>query len=96
MKYLAQLILLVALSGCYTVTIHPDATPKRIDEPNYQERYDYYLFGLIGENDVDVTQICSNKGVVQMQAQNTFVDVLLHIITLEIYTPRTAKVWCES
>jgi hypothetical protein len=30
-----------------------------------------------------------------MQSQQTFVDGLLGLVTLGIYSPQTAKVWCK-
>lgn len=64
-------------------------------EPNYEERKHFYLFGLIGEHRIDVTKVCKDSQVTQMQTQRTPTDVALSIFTGFVYSPHTAKVWCE-
>lgn len=97
-RLLAMLIIAISItfSGCSTVTISKEGTEKLTSEPNYQDRKTYYLFGLIGEHTVDVKQTCNGSEARQMQSQIRFTDGLLTIITLGIYAPRTAKVWCEQ
>jgi len=86
---------LAILAGCSTVTIHPKQSAELTTEPTYQERKSFYLAGLIGEERVNVSEVCEEKEAVQMQSQQTFVDGLLTVVTLGIYAPHTAKVWCE-
>lgn len=92
-KHLICLIA-AALTGCSTVTIHPDRTGKLITPPTYQETKDFYFWGLNGEHTVDVQQICGGKEVIQMQSQATFEDGLWGALTLGIYAPHSVKVWC--
>lgn len=97
MKKYSALIGLIALSlsACSTVTIKPDGQQKVSHEPTYQESKAFFLFGIIGEKHINVTEICNEKDPVQMQSQQTFVDGLLTVLTLGIYSPHTAKVWCK-
>ena len=83
------------LSACNTVTTVPNGSVKRTSKPTFQARQNYFLFGLIGENHIDVKKVCGAKPATQMQSQDTFGNVLLRLITLGIYSPRTAKVWCQ-
>ncbi|WP_397472323.1 Bor family protein, partial [Rheinheimera sp.] len=46
------------------------------------------------EHHVDVNTICNGAEPKQMQSQQTFTDGLLGLVTLGIYYPHTAKVWC--
>lgn len=85
---------LILTSGCSTVTISPKGVTKYSTEPTYEDSKKFYLLGLVGENDVDVKDICGNRPVRQIQTQDTFLDSFLTIITLTIYSPRTVKVWC--
>jgi len=81
--------------SCQTVTISPPGnTVKYSNLPDYTELQHFFLFGLIGEAHIDITSICGGRAVKQMQSQETFINGLLKIITIGIYTPRTASVWC--
>ena len=88
-------LIALSLSACSTVTIKPHGQDKISDEPTYQESQAFFLFGIIGEKHINVTEICNEKDPVQMQSQQTFVDDLLSAFTYGIYTPHTAKVWCK-
>ena len=86
---------IVGMAGCSSVTIRPEGGNRLSGEPTYQESKPYFIAGLIGESHIDAKNICGGSKVAQMQAQTTFVDGLLGSLTLGLYTPRTAKVWCE-
>ncbi len=96
LKRLLACSMALTLCACSTVTIQPQAQQKISSKPTYQESKSFFLFGLVGEHHVDVTQICGGKEPLQMQSQQTFVDGALTILTLGIYTPHTAKVWCPQ
>jgi len=87
--------LIIAASGCYSVTIRPDGGFKMATQPSFEQRQDFYLWGLVGESHLDMSKICPKAGPAQMQSQATVVDSLLGLITLGIYSPETAKVWCK-
>ena len=84
------------LSACSSVNIRTDALPETRQEPDYQQRFTYWFWGLKGEHEVNVREICLERGVEQLQAVSTFSDSLLNIITIGIYAPRTARVWCSK
>jgi hypothetical protein len=96
MRVFFSLALVVALAtaGCATITANPRGTGKLDTEPTYSQTKSFFFWGLAGEHHVDVQQVCGTKSVAQMQAQDTFVNRILQLITLGIYAPRTAKVWC--
>ena len=89
------LSLVLFLSGCSSVTIATDSRDKLTSEPTYEERKKFYWWGLKNEHSVDVHSVCSGTEPLQMQSQQTFSDGFLSVITLGIYYPRTAKVWCD-
>jgi hypothetical protein len=91
--FVAALVLM--MGACSTVTIRPSGNTKLSSEPNFENQYPFWLFGLVNDHTVDVQQACGKKTPVQVQATDTFVDGLVGIVTFGIYTPRTAKVWCE-
>jgi hypothetical protein len=94
-KHALVLGLAITASACSTVTIQPKPENRIVSAPNYQESKPFYLFGTIGENRVNVTEVCGDKGPVQMQSQQTFLDGLATVFTLGIYAPHTVKVWCK-
>lgn len=86
--------LLIASSGCSTITIHPQQTHRQLTPPTYQSTEHFLFWGLEGETRVDVQEICGERDVVQMQTQLTFTNGLLTVLTLGIYSPHSVKVWC--
>lgn len=95
-RTIMALSLTAALAGCATVTITPHGESKLASSPTYESKKAFFLFGLIGERHVDVQDICQSRSVRQMQTVDTFSDRLLTFVTLGIYTPRTARVWCDG
>jgi hypothetical protein len=93
-KSLTAVLLLSFLTACSTVTIHPQQSTKLSSEPTYKDSKPFFLWGLVGEHRVDTAAICDGAEPKQMQSQQTFTDGLLGVITLGIYLPHTAKVWC--
>ncbi|OFZ79451.1 MAG: hypothetical protein A2583_02940 [Bdellovibrionales bacterium RIFOXYD1_FULL_53_11] len=87
---------LASLAACSTVTMRTKGTAKLGTTPTFESSKPYFLWGLVGEHHIDIKEICQGKEAVQWQAQNTFLDGLLGCVTLGIYAPRTAKVWCDA
>jgi hypothetical protein len=94
-KHVLVLCLAITATACSTVTIHPKSNPTLVSQPSYEESKSFYIGGLVGERRVNVTEICGEKEVAQMQTQQTFMNGFLGLITLAIYTPHTVKVWCK-
>lgn len=83
---------LLALGGCYKNTIVTGATAS---SSTHKEKANFFIYGLIGEHDVDVAGICPN-GVAWMQSRMDVGDCLLSCITFSLYTPLTVEVKCSS
>lgn len=94
-QLLMGLFIIATLTGCSTMTVQPQQTAKRVNPPTFEETYAFFFWGLVGEERVDVKAVCGDKKPVQMQTQATFTDGLFSAVTLGIYSPHTAKVWCE-
>ncbi len=86
---------LLFLTACSSVTIRPYGGEKDTSPPDYQSSKTFYLAGIIGEYEVNTSIVCGERRVMQMQAVTSLSDWLQSVLTLLIYTPRTAKVWCE-
>ncbi|TNH96575.1 Bor/Iss family lipoprotein [Aeromonas sobria] len=60
-------------------------------------RHDFVLAGIGQSEMVDASLACHSdpKKVVRVEMQQSPQDVLMAILTLGIYTPRTARVYCN-
>lgn len=96
MKQLMISVLILSLTACSAVTIQPQQAAKITSKASYEDSRPFFLWGLVGEERVDVKKVCVDKSVTQMQSQQTFSDGALSLITLGIYSPHTIKVWCQE
>ena len=92
---LLLVLLLCLMQGCSSVTMRPYGGEKNMRKPDYAVSKTFWFWGLKGEHEVNVTQVCEGRRVEQMQTVMTISDFARGIFTLFIYAPRTAKVWCE-
>jgi hypothetical protein len=93
---LAIVCVLITLSGCAGVTVTQSGKSDFQYRPQYQESKYFFLWGLIGEHHINVREICQDKPVRQMHTKFTGWDVLWGSLTLGLYLPRTAMVWCQE
>ena len=96
LKVAALTAVTLLIAGCHNITIRPEGVAKRVDRPDFEESKDFWVFGLVNEHSVDVRPICGSRKLAQMQAQSTFIDSLIGVVTLGIYTPRSVRVWCQE
>jgi hypothetical protein len=83
---------MLLLSGCFTVSYQTKLAPGG----EYKEdRGDFFLWGLVGDKEINLKSLCP-AGVSRWKSQQTFVDGLLGIVTLGIYTPRHITVECTG
>jgi hypothetical protein len=93
---LTLITLVLSLSGCAAVTITESGPADFSYRPHYEESKHFFLWGLIGEHYVNVADICAEEQPVkQMQSKYSGLDVLYSALTLGLYLPRTARVWCQ-
>lgn len=94
-KFIFLLLLISLFTGCASqVFLIKDDDSDR--EPT-KEKMQVFFIGGIGQTQViDAAEICgSAKKVVKVEAQMTFLDWFLTVITEGIFSPRTAKVYCS-
>ena len=113
------------LCSCQTITFFPSGKKSMVlsSEPDYQKSQHFFLGGLVKPAEVDATQICDSREVLQMQTQITYLDMIWplligvatgialgvpfsnfdgeliggllgFLIGINIYQPKTAKIWC--
>lgn len=88
------LLIAVVTTACSTVTIEQQGEASTSRAPDYQKTQKYYFWGLVGERHINTSSICGDRPVTQVQSQQTFTNGFFNLITLGIYAPHTAKVWC--
>lgn len=95
------LFVLVILAGCYSTrfyasegeyTMNPDKKGKVVGQVEESIAVPFFVYGLAGSGDVDISQVCLREKVANMKInyKTSFVDMLLSGLTFGIYTPKTA------
>jgi len=86
--------LIACVSACSTVTIKPHNGPKLTSPATHEQRMHFFVAGLIGDRRINLETVCRSREPVQMQTQSRLSDMTFGLLTLGLYTPHTAKVWC--
>ena len=94
-KTLIAVITIVMLSGCaqQTFKINDGIT----DKPSHETKQTFFVQGLGQAQTIDAALVCGGADkVIRTEVQESGMDVLLRIVTLGIYTPREARVYCSK
>src|SRR5438105_10487103 len=86
------LLCALALGGCYKATFIRDAQAVRGEE--HDEWTSFFVFGLVGEQNLDVKQFCPDGRFAEIQTGANFLTGLVSLVTIGIYTPRKVYVTC--
>ena len=94
-KMLLATALALLITGCaqqtFTVQNKPAAVAPRKHHPSFLRFWNW------AEENCRCSQICGGaENVVKTETQQTFVNGLLGFITLSIYTPLEARVYCSQ
>jgi hypothetical protein len=66
-------------------------------KPKIEKKLNYYIFGNFPHtHKLKIDEICGQKNFKQAYIDHSFVQAFVSFLTLGIYTPRTAKVWCDE
>jgi hypothetical protein len=84
---------LIASAGCYHATIETGATPST--ETIEQGFASSWVYGLVPPSTVATAAKCTH-GVAKVETQLSFVNGLVGVLTLGIYTPMSIKVTCAA
>lgn len=82
----------LSLSACHSMRFEVAQGPEG---KVVHDRKTFWLAGLVNTKHVDVSQFCPN-GAVAVSEETTFVDGLLSLVTLSIYTPRSSYYHCAA
>lgn len=81
-------------SGCATQT--GLIQPTQQVTPTYSKSQTFFISGIGQQQTVNAAQVCGGAAkVAKIQTIQEPKDIALALVTLGIYTPRTAKVYCK-
>jgi hypothetical protein len=88
------LLFAVTASGCYKATFI--SNPNVVKGSDHDQWNSFFLWGLVGDETLDVRQFCSGGQVAQVRTGANVLTGLVSFVTLGIYAPRMAYVWCAA
>ena len=95
-KMLFSAALAKLITGCAQQTFTVGNKPTAVT-PKETITHHFFVSGIGQEKTVDAAKICGGaENVVKTETQQTFVNGLLGFITLGIYTPLEARVYCSQ
>ena len=87
------LALAFVLAGCYKTTVRTGIQPGPV---NTSQSKATWINGLVPASDVEAEEDCGDSGVAVVQTELSFVNQLLGLLTLGIYTPVTVRLICGN
>ncbi|MGZ6126161.1 MAG: Bor/Iss family lipoprotein [Myxococcales bacterium] len=90
----AFLAALLGATGCYKATFIRD--PNAVKGAEHDKWLDYWFWGLMNEQDIEVEQFCPDGGVAQVVTGGNFGTGIVSLLTLGIYAPRKVYVTCAT
>ncbi|MRV82211.1 lipoprotein bor [Staphylococcus aureus] len=95
-KMLLATALALLITGCAQHTFTVQNKPAAV-APTETITQHFFVSGIGQKTTVDAPKICGGaENVVKTETQKTFVNGLLGFITLGIYTPLEARVYCSQ
>lgn len=88
------LLAAVSTTGCYTHRYNVGSGGNTAGEETYSKWGHHFVFGIIGESNVDVRQVCPS-GNATIKDEMSFVNGLIAVFIGIIYAPTTVTVWCD-
>jgi hypothetical protein len=86
-------LLALGTTGCYHATVETGLTPSlEVIEESFASSW---IYGLVPPNTISAQAKCKH-GVAKVETQHSFVNSLVGMLTLGIYTPISIKVTCAS
>ena len=96
MKKLIMVVFAAAAISCcaqQSFSVNPGVTVQ----PQQVTTHHFFVSGIGQSKQIDAAKVCGGADkVVRTEVQQTFVNGLLGFVTLGIYTPREARVYCAK
>ena len=85
---------LASTAGCYKATFIND--PNAVRGAEREKWTSFFLFGLVGDETLDVNQFCPDGRIAEVQTGGNFLTGLVSVVTIAIYTPRRVIITCAG
>ena len=92
-KLLALAVASLTLNGCSHVTVISAAPPA--PEVVDKQLQGSFIYGLVPPPELNTRSDCPN-GVAKVETEHSFMNGLLSVVTIGIYTPIHTKVTCAA
>ena len=81
-------------TGCYHATVNTGVAPgaRQIEQPWAKS----FVFGLVPPDAVNAMEECGSSGVARVETQISFLNGLVSMLTLSIFTPMEITVTCGA
>ena len=83
------------IAGCAQQTFTVQNKPAAV-APKETITHHFFVSGIGQKKTVDAAKFVAAENIVKTETQQTFVNGLLGFITLGIYTPLEARVYCSQ
>jgi hypothetical protein len=87
-------LLLIGQASCYRASFYTD--PKLVRGLEHDRWTDFFVFGLVGTEQIDVRSFCEGKPIAEVKTGGNFATSLVSALTIGIYTPRKMYVTCAA
>jgi hypothetical protein len=87
----------IALAGCANATFNfTDKSPAEGDKPKMEQRQANFFSGFGQQHTIDPVKVCGGiDKVASVDVNQSLMDAVIATITLGIYTPLSARVYCK-
>lgn len=83
---------LLSVSGCYRASFVDSPTTGAAEHERWT---DFFLFGLVGEEEVSTQQFCQGP-VARVATGSNLGTAAISVLTIGIYTPRKVYIRCAA
>ena len=93
----AYVLAACVLAGCANATFNlADKSPSETDVPKTEVQQANFLSGFGQRHSIDAVKVCGGADkVASVDVNQSFMDAVIATVTLGIYTPLSARVFCK-
>lgn len=97
-NFLICLVMLTVFSCSTQRFIYDSKRASLVDEPTVTKWAPFFIGGFAQRSSFNPKKICKNKdqNLAKVEFVQTFPNILLTFITLGIYSPREARIYCAK
>lgn len=96
-RCVASLIVVLTVASCANATFNFTDVPRPEGaQPNAEQRQANFVSGFGERHTIDAAKVCGGADkVASVDVNQSFMDAVIATVTLGIYTPLSARVFCK-